>query len=200
LRRRVYAGIKAAAQEMKKPDKTPKGFSKRLAFFEDRSDVYRFLNPIFRVLFVAMVLGLFMGLKVFFYILGLGAALTVLFFIYLKIFAAGTGFLYHGGSSGKDHKAVIKGMYNLANGYRGAGEFEKAENAFHQILVDYPEELDARYYLAQLYDLKFDNPEKALAEYRRLKRKILELNTDYRYEDALEERINELKEHLGHDG
>jgi len=182
---------------MKKPEKTPKGQSKRLVFFEDRNDVYRFLNPWFRVLFLAMVIGLLYGLKAFYFILGLGTFLTFVFFIYLTLFSSTAGSLYHSGSNKKDDTAVIKGMYNLANGYRGAGEFEKAEKAFKQVLADYPEELDAMYYLAQLYDLKFDNPEKALGEYRRLKRKVNEHNKDYRYKDALEERINELEEYLG---
>ncbi|MFQ5432362.1 MAG: hypothetical protein ACE5EN_07655 [Nitrospinota bacterium] len=112
---------------MNKPEKTPKGQGKRLALFDDRADVYRFLNPMLRVLFLAIAVGLFL-----------------------------------------------------------------------QILVDYPDELDAMYHLAQLYDLKFDSPEKALGEYRRLKRKVNEHDKDYQYKDALEERINELKEHLGH--
>ena len=185
---------------MKKPKKTPKGQSKRFALFDDRADVYRFLNPIVRVFALAGILGLFLGLKAFLYIMGLGTFISIILFLYTRKAISGAGSLYHGGSNEKDHRAVIKGMYNLANGYRGAGEFKKAENAFYQILVDYPDELDAMYYLAQLYDQKFDNPEKALAQYRKLKRKILELKTDYKYEDALEERISELKVYLGQNG
>ena len=185
---------------MKKQKKTTKGQSTRFALFDDRVDVYHFLNPMVRVFALAGILGLFLGLKAFLYIMGLGTFISIILFIYRKMFISTVTSLYRGGSNHKDHTAVLKGMYNLANGYRGAGEFKKAENAFHQILVDYPDELDAMYYLAQLYDQKFDNPEKALAQYRKLKRKILELKADYKYEDALEERISELKVYLGQNG
>ena len=181
---------------MKKPTKTPKGQSKRFAFFESKRDFYAFLTPMLGTLVVS---GWFAGASKW-YVLGIGTILSSTIFLYTRKAISGAGSLYHGGSNEKDHRAVIKGMYNLANGYRGAGEFKKAENAFYQILVDYPDELDAMYYLAQLYDQKFDNPEKALAQYRKLKRKILELNTDYKYKDALEERISELKVYLGQNG
>ena len=185
---------------MKKPEKTPKGESKSSGFFEDRVDVYHFLNPMVRVFALALPIGLFMGFKAFLYVFGFGTVVSIVFVKGMGKAASAAGSLYHGGSNQKDHIAVIKGMYNLANGQRGSGKFEEAEKSFQQILVDYPEELDAMYYLAKLYDLKFDNPEKALGEYRRLKRKIAELNVDYKYEEALNDRINELKDYLGQNG
>lgn len=178
---------------MKKPEKTLKGQAKRFALFESKRDTYAFLIPMFGTWVVS---GWFAGAEKW-YALVIGTILSISFFLYSRKVISGIGSLYHSGSNEKDHRAVLKGMYNLANGQRGAGKFEMAERSFQQILVDYPDELDAMYYLAKLYDLKFDNPEKALGEYRRLKRKIEELKVDYKYEEALNERINELKDYLG---
>ena len=178
---------------MKKSEITPKGQSKRFALFESKRDLYAFLLPMLATLFVS---AWFTGATKW-YVFGIGTIISITIFLYSRSAISFAGSLYHGGSNEKDHRAVIKGMYNLANGQRGVGNFKEAEKSFKQILVDYPDELDAMYYLAKLYDLKLDDPRRALAEYRKLEKKILELKVDYKYEDALNDRINELKVYLG---
>lgn len=126
-----------------------------------------------------------------------GTLLSVVAFAFITGFSNMAGSLYHRGSNVKDHKAVIKGMYNLASGYENTSEFVKAEKTYKQILKDYPEELDAIYHLGRLYDKRFDDPERAYNVYRKLKKKISGNNSDYKYKESLDEKISELKEYLG---
>lgn len=103
-----------------------------------------------------------------------GIALNLASFIVIKMFAGFSGSLYHSGSTDKDHNAIIKGMYNTAEGLKLRGQYSQAEEAYLEILMEYPEEMDARYLLALLYDLKLNKPEDAIKEYRKLKRAIQE--------------------------
>ena len=126
-----------------------------------------------------------------------GTLLSVVAFAFITGFSNMAGSLYHRGSNVKDHKAVIKGMYNLAKGCENTGGFVKAEKIYKQILNDYPEELDAIYHLGRLYDKRFDEPERAYNVYRKLKKKLSGNNSDYKYGESLDKKINELKEYLG---
>lgn len=106
--------------------------------------------------------------------------------------------LFHGGGTGeKDHSAVKAGMYNLARGYLQTSEHAKAEKEYLAILTEYPNEMDAHYYLGMLYSGKLDKPEKALMHFRKLNRKINNGGSAYQYAEAVREKIRELNRGLG---
>ncbi len=125
-----------------------------------------------------------------------GIAINFIAFLGIKLFAGFSGSMYHSGSSERDHDAVIKGMYNTAEGLKLRGQYSQAEEAYLEILREYPKEMDARYLLALLYERNLDKPEQAIKEYRRLKREIREKRIDYKYKDALNENIKQLEEIL----
>ncbi|MDH5638437.1 MAG: hypothetical protein OEZ04_08100, partial [Nitrospinota bacterium] len=110
------------------------------------------------------------------------------------------GGLYHSGSRQMNHKAITKGMYSLAGGYTRAGQFSMARDKYMEIIETYPEELDARYLLANLMDEHFGLPEEALKLFIGLRRKIREKDIDYKYKVALGERIAELEKYLKEEG
>jgi tetratricopeptide (TPR) repeat protein len=125
-----------------------------------------------------------------------GIALNLVFFIAIKAFAGFSGSIYHSGSRERDHNAVIKGMYDTAEGLKLRGQYPQAEEAYLEILSEYPKEMDARFLLALLYERNLDKPEQALKEYKRLKQEITEKKIDYKYKDALNENIKQLKDIL----
>jgi len=57
--------------------------------------------------------------------------------------------------------------YNMGIALRESGEFRKAEQAYKTALVIYPDFTDAHYNLAVLYDLYLNEPDEAIAHYRR---------------------------------
>ena len=59
-------------------------------------------------------------------------------------------------------KDIIGALYNMGCAYRGAGEYKKAESCFLEVLKLNPEDADAHYNLAVLYDEDLNN--KAAAE------------------------------------
>ena len=102
------------------------------------------------------------------------------------------GGLYHSGSTEPNHPAIVKGMYGLAAGYVKTGQFGKARDKYLEILQTYPDELDARYLLANLLDQHFGLYEAARDEYIGLRRAVLKRNVNYPYLKGMEARIAEL--------
>lgn len=105
------------------------------------------------------------------------------------------GFL-HRGSREKDHEAIIKGMYSKANGLKLTGQYLEATKVYQDLLAEYPEELDVRFFLAQSYDRHLNEPEKALKEYIALNHKLMEKKIDYKFKGALRQNIKELKQEM----
>jgi tetratricopeptide (TPR) repeat protein len=124
-------------------------------------------------------LGFFIGTPIF----GVAAFMAV------KSVSSLMGGFYHSGSTQPNHPAIIKGMYGLAAGYVQGGEFGKARDKYMEILETYPEELDARYLLANLMDQRFGLYAEAYLEFTVLRRIIRERKVDYPYKAAMEERI-----------
>jgi len=109
-----------------------------------------------------------------------------------------SGGLFHPSANGvKDDKAIIAGMYNLARGHLQTSEHLKAEKEYLEILKEYPDEMDAHYYLGTLYGEKFNKPEKALMHFKRLNRKIIDGGVDYQYHDSVREKIKDLGHGMG---
>ena len=75
-----------------------------------------------------------------------------------------------------------------------------AREKYLEILETYPDELDAKYLLANLLDNHFGAYQEALQEFRGLRKVIREKKVDYQYKAALEKRIKELEEHLEKEG
>ncbi|MDH5757098.1 MAG: hypothetical protein OEZ55_10565 [Nitrospinota bacterium] len=168
--------------------------------FEDPSDAFRLARimaialPIGIIGFVTSVL---MGL--WGYALGwvLGVpALALAGFTFVQGVSGAAGGMYHSGSRKMNHAAVMKSMYNLAAGQTRTGQFSQARDKYMEILETYPEELDARYLLANLTDQHFGLPEEALRIFLDLRALIREKGIDYKYKVALGKRIAELEGYL----
>ncbi|MBI3583471.1 MAG: hypothetical protein HY096_05905 [Nitrospinae bacterium] len=125
-----------------------------------------------------------------------GIVINLAGFLVIKRISDFSGSLYHSGSREKDHNAVIKGMYDTAEGLKLRGQYSQAEEAYLEILREYPKEMDARYLLALLYELNLYKPEQAVKEYSKLRLEIQEKKISYKYKDALDENIKQLEDFL----
>lgn len=110
------------------------------------------------------------------------------------------GSLYGGNRRNKDHKAILKGMYQQATGLRANDQNVQAEKVYRQILADYPEELDARYLLAELLYVKFDKPKPALRLIKELQKKVKEKDGPYQYSAAMNDLSLEIQDYLAGQG
>jgi len=168
--------------------------------FDDPSDAIRLA----RIIAIALPVGVLGAGTSIYYGMWLRAVISLVGvpvlamagFAAIQGFSGAVGGLYHSGSHQLNHAALTKGMYNLAAGYVKSGQFAQARDKYLEILETYPEELDARYLLANLWDQHFGLQEEALKEFMRLRRMIKEKNVDYKYQRALEERIEELQKFL----
>lgn len=172
-----------------------------MKIFNELIDYLQFSRMVLWTVFASSFIGLAGFAKTGNFIYGLfiffgGILVNFIAFLFIKMFAGFSGSLYHSGSTDKDNNAIIKGMYNTAEGLKLRGQYLQAEEAYLEILTEYPKEMDARYLLASLYERNLDKPEQAIKEYRKLKREIQENKVDYRYKDALNENIKELEKLL----
>jgi len=165
--------------------------------FEDQADALRLA----RIILIASPIGILGAITSIAKGLWLYAILSLVGFPTLAVvgFAAtqsvagAIGGLYHSGSREMNHAAIIKGMYSLAAGYSKTGQFSMARDKYFELINTYPDELDARYLLANLLEQHYGLPEEALAEFIKLSRMIREKGIDYKYKHALENRIKELR-------
>ena len=126
----------------------------------------------------------------------LSPVFTLAFLALIKGASSLAGGLYHSGSTELNHPAIVKGMYGLAAGYVKTGQFGKAREKYMDILQTYPDELDARYLLANLLDRHFGLYEAAREEYIALRRAVRKRGVDYPYLAAMEERIAALSQEM----
>lgn len=108
-------------------------------------------------------------------------------------------FVGHGlflGSNKRDDAGILRGMYRQANGLRISSQPEQSEKIYKQILIEYPDELEARFYLGDLIWKDLKQGKRALRELKALERKIRQEKLDFKYLPALEENIGNLKEEL----
>lgn len=132
---------------------------------------------------------LFLGLSV----VGVVVALVIHLFMKGSANVAGGLFL---GSKRKDDKAIIRGMYQQANGLKLSANFAQAETVYRQILADYPDQLEAHYLLAQMLWLETDRSKEALKMFQALQKKIQQKNLSFKYKQALKDSIQEIREEL----
>ncbi|MBI5188680.1 MAG: tetratricopeptide repeat protein [Nitrospirae bacterium] len=172
-----------------------------MKLFNELIDYLQFSRMVFWTIFASSFIGIAGFYKTGRFIYGLfiffgGIAINFIGFLFIKMFAGFSGSMYHSGSRERDHDAVIKGMYNTAEGLKLRGQYSQAEEAYLEILSEYPKEMDARYLLALLYERNLDKPEQAIKEYRKLRREIREKKIAYKYKDALDENIKQLEDFL----
>lgn len=167
--------------------------------FEDDTDFYQFLRPLSIILGMTAPAAAFLGggilgaLTIFICISVLAIPVALLSQQFVRLIGNTTSSILYGGRHFKDHEAIIKGRYKAINGMEGTGKYSVAVQAYKEFLKEYPGELDARFCLARLYDKKLKNSEKGLIEYRKLARKIREKGIEYKYQETLERRIDELQ-------
>lgn len=104
--------------------------------------------------------------------------------------------LYLGGSKVRDDGAILKGMYEQAHGLRITSQPKQSEKIYKQILIENPEQLEARFYLGNLYWKNLRQGKRALREFKALEKKIREENLKFRYISVLKESIRDLKDDL----
>jgi len=107
------------------------------------------------------------------------------------------GSLFFGSASTtKDDKAILKGMYDQANGFKLAGQFALAEKVYRQITKEYPQETEAPFILANLLWMEMDKSKEAFKILKTLEKKIRLEKISFKYRAALKQHINDLKEEL----
>lgn len=169
---------------------SPKGWG----LFEGQTELLNFLTITAYVLYASIFIGFWGGFKAFLFISILGFSLNIVFFILINKFSNIAGGLFFHSSREKDHKAIIKGMYSKANGLKLTGRYEKSVEAYQKILTNYPEELDAYFFMGQTYYPHINNPTKALKEFNTLDRKLKNKKINYKFKEALKQNIKGLKQ------
>jgi len=132
--------------------------------------------------------------------LGLFVVGTIIAFVlnhFLKGAGNMAGSLFMGSSSTeKDNKAILKGMYDQANGFKLAGQYDLAEKVYRQITKEYPQETEAPYILANLLWIEMEKPKEAFRILQNLEKKIRLEKISFKYRTTLKQHLNDLKNEL----
>jgi TolA-binding protein len=136
-------------------------------------------------------------IQLFLGLFGVGAVIAFILNHLLKGAGNAAGSLFLGSASAKkDDKAILKGMYDQANGFKLAGQFTLAEKVYRQITKEYPQETEAPYILANLLWIEMEKPKEAFRILRNLEKKIRLEKISFKYRTTLKQYLNDLKEEL----
>lgn len=136
--------------------------------------------------------GLKKGGKLLALALGVSLAVTSAYHWIAKF--AGDGLFLS--SSHQNEEEILKGLYKRAHGFRTANRFEASEKLYIQIMQDFPKELNALFYLADLLWREMDESKKALRKFAELEKRIKQDSLKFEFRLALKRNIGNIKEEL----
>lgn len=99
-------------------------------------------------------------------------------------------------SSHQSEAEKLKDLYRRAHGYRTANRFEASEKLYIEIMQEFPEELNASFYLGDLLWKEMEQPKKALRKFAELEKRIKQDSLKFEFRSALKRNIKNIKEEL----
>lgn len=100
------------------------------------------------------------------------------------------------GSDKRDDAGIMRGMYKQADYLRWSNRYDESEKIYRQILKEYPEELEARFFLGDMLWKDLNKGTQALKAFKALENTIREKGLDFQYREVLKENIQALKEQV----
>jgi len=126
-----------------------------------------------------------------------GIALVIslaIFFVFRKLASfMGDGPLL---SSGNKEAEILKDMFKKAHGFRTAKRFDPSEKLYNQIIRNYPDELNAPFYLGDLLWKELGQSKKALRKFTELEKRIQQDSLKFEFRAILKRNIENIKEEL----
>lgn len=92
-----------------------------------------------------------------------------------------------------DSKLWLKAKYDLVNKLGWEGNFKEVEKQLVRVLDKFPQELEARFILANLLYRKLKQPKRSMVEFEALEKNINRSGVDFKNKDKLKQNIEELR-------
>ncbi len=170
---------------------------------KDQQDSYHFTRLLVIILGACLLISVVAAAKIgigkaILLFLGLSVVGVIVAFI-LNQLLKGAGNVAGGlflGSKKKDDKAILKGMYQQANGLKLSAQYSQAEKIYRQIIDEYPQETEAPFILANLLWIEMDRSKEAMKMLLALEKKIRLEKLPFKYRKALKQKIADLSSEL----